>query len=86
MVMMAQPSGDAVQDSSAADATMASDSASLDGADKVENVFVPAGTFSDCWRAQGANPQNFIVYCRGIGPVLEQGVGGTEAKLVSKNF
>ena len=54
-------------------------------------VTVPAGTFTDCFKAdQAAGYASYTVFCRGIGPVQwytkDLAGNGYEAKLVAKNF
>jgi hypothetical protein len=55
------------------------------------SVTVPAGTFSDCWKAtETANFSAYTVFCRGVGPVhwyRKDSVGnGFDAQLVAKGF
>jgi hypothetical protein len=57
----------------------------------VATITVPAGTFTDCWRAhQNVTYTAYQVYCRGIGMVesYSQDLAGNgwDAKLTSKNF
>lgn len=33
------------------------------------SVTVPAGTFSQCWKAQDVAGESFTIFCRGVGPV-----------------
>jgi hypothetical protein len=53
-------------------------------------VTVPAGTFSNCWRAQDVLGPTHIVLCRGVGPVqwsYRDALGnGYDAALTGKNF
>jgi len=54
------------------------------------SVTVPAGTFSDCWKAQDTLGPTYTVLCRGVGPVIwsyrdAQG-NGYDATLTAKNF
>jgi len=52
-------------------------------------VTVPAGTFSDCWRAtETASFTSYTLFCRGVGPVhwyrKDASGNGFEAQLASK--
>lgn len=53
-------------------------------------VTVPAGTFSDCWKAQDDNGPSYTTFCRGVGPVdwhYRDAFGnGYNALLTAKNF
>jgi hypothetical protein len=55
------------------------------------SVTVPAGSFSNCWKAtETANFTAYTVFCRGVGPVhwyrKDAAGNGIDAQLVSKNF
>ncbi len=56
----------------------------------VGSVTVPAGTYSDCWKAtQNVGYEAYTVFCRGVGPVhwfTKNSGNGYEAMLTSKNF
>jgi hypothetical protein len=59
--------------------------------EKVPSIAVPAGTFSDCWKAhQNVQYTAYQIYCRGIGVVqsYSQDLGGNgwDAQLSAKNF
>src|SRR5262249_10186862 len=59
--------------------------------EKVPSITVPAGTFSDCWKAhQNVQYTAYQIYCRGVGVVqsYSQDLGGNgwDAQLSAKNF
>jgi hypothetical protein len=53
-------------------------------------VVVPAGSFSQCYKAQDTTGPSYTIFCRGIGPIhwhYDDGLGdGYDAVLTSKNF
>jgi hypothetical protein len=54
------------------------------------SVTVPAGTFTDCWKAQDTGGPSFTIFCRGVGPVhwsyRDASSNGYDALLAAKNF
>jgi hypothetical protein len=55
--------------------------------EEVGELTVPAGTFSECWKAKHQGGASFTTFCRGIGPVrwhfVDQGGNGYDATLTA---